>query len=101
MRIAPSLPDVESTAPHWHGPATLYAARWRQRALAAEGVDIALARLESVRAQESFAIANGLAGLVVIAVVALAANSTARAIERHLLAWHYARTLGGQIGRPL
>lgn len=48
-----------------------------------------------VRAQESFEIAKGLAGLLVIALVALAINFTTLAIERKVLAWHHARTIGG------
>jgi len=44
-----------------------------------------------VRAQERFEIANGLAGLLLIALVALAINYTVLAIERSVLAWHHAR----------
>ena len=44
VRIAPPLPDVESTAEHWHGPATLDAVHWRARAIAAEAEIEALRR---------------------------------------------------------
>lgn len=50
-----------------------------------------------MRAQERFEIANGLAGLLIIALMALAINSAVLAIERRLLRWHYARLVGGQI----
>ena len=36
VRIAPLLPDLESTAPYWHGPAGADAHRWRVRAESAE-----------------------------------------------------------------
>lgn len=36
VRIAPLLPDLESTAPYWHGPAGAEGLRWRARAIAAE-----------------------------------------------------------------
>lgn len=48
-----------------------------------------------MRAQERFEIANGLAGLLIIALIALAINTAVLAIERRLLRWHYARLGGG------
>lgn len=44
-----------------------------------------------VRAQESFRIADGLAGLLVVALASLAVNVGVLRIERHLLAWHHQR----------
>lgn len=44
-----------------------------------------------IRAQESFRIAAGLAGIVVVALASLAVNMCVLRIERKLLAWHYAR----------
>lgn len=44
-----------------------------------------------MRAQETFRIAAGLAGLLVIALVSLAVNRGVHRIERRLLAWHHAR----------
>lgn len=44
-----------------------------------------------MRAQETFRIAAGLAGLLVIALVSLAINAGMRGIERRLLAWHHER----------
>lgn len=44
-----------------------------------------------MRAQEQFLIANGLAAIVLIALVSMAINTAVHRIERHLLAWHYAR----------
>lgn len=49
-----------------------------------------------MRAQERFEIANGLAGLLIIALMALAINSAVLAIERRLIRWHHARLVGGQ-----
>lgn len=51
------------------------------------------------QAQESFQIANELAGLVVIALVAISVNAAARAVERHLLGWHYARNIDNPASR--
>jgi ABC-type nitrate/sulfonate/bicarbonate transport system permease component len=48
-----------------------------------------------VRAQERFQIANGLAGILVIAVLALAINSVLRRVDQRLLAWHMARAGSG------
>jgi len=48
-----------------------------------------------MRAQESFEIAKGLAGLLVIALVALAINFMTLRVERKVLAWHYARNVAG------
>jgi hypothetical protein len=36
VRVAASVPDLEPTSTPWHGPATLHANYWRERALAAE-----------------------------------------------------------------
>lgn len=44
-----------------------------------------------MRAQEQFLIADGLAAIVLIALVSLAINTLVRRVERRLLAWHYAR----------
>jgi hypothetical protein len=38
VRLAPPVPDLESTAGYWHGPAAL----WRARALASEAEVAAL-----------------------------------------------------------
>jgi hypothetical protein len=38
VRIAPPLPDVESTAPHWYGSATSHLRRWQVRAESAEAL---------------------------------------------------------------
>ena len=54
--------------------------------LSTNGIGMYLAR-----AQERFEIANGLAGLLVIALVALAVNYGVLAIERKVLRWHHAR----------
>ena len=48
-----------------------------------------------VRAQERFQIANGLAGIMVIAALALAINAVLRRVDEHLLGWHHARTGAG------
>lgn len=48
-----------------------------------------------VRAQERFQIANGLAGIIVIAILALVINAILRRIDERLLGWHLARTGGG------
>jgi ABC-type nitrate/sulfonate/bicarbonate transport system permease component len=48
-----------------------------------------------MRAQEQFLVAQGLAALVVIALVALAINSLVFRAEQRLLAWHYARMARG------
>ena len=48
-----------------------------------------------VRAQERFQIANGLAGILVIAILALAINSVLRRVDQRLLAWHMARAGSG------
>jgi hypothetical protein len=44
VRIAPLVPDLESTAPHWLGPAGAEGLYWRRRALAAEAEVEALRR---------------------------------------------------------
>jgi hypothetical protein len=44
VRIAPPLPDLESTAPYWHGPAGAEGLLWRARALAAEALVAELRR---------------------------------------------------------
>jgi ABC-type nitrate/sulfonate/bicarbonate transport system permease component len=48
-----------------------------------------------MRAQEQFQVAQGLAALLVIAVVALAINTLVFRAEQRLLAWHYARIARG------
>lgn len=54
--------------------------------LSTNGIGMYLAQ-----AQERFEIANGLAGLLVIALVALAINYAVLAIERKALRWHHQR----------
>lgn len=44
-----------------------------------------------MRAQEQFLIAQGLAAIVLIALVSLAINTAVQSVERRLLAWHHAR----------
>lgn len=51
-----------------------------------------------VRSQESFLIARGLAGLVVIAGCSLIVNNLVAAVEGRLLHWHYARLQPGVRG---
>jgi hypothetical protein len=38
VRIPPLVPDLESTAPHWLGPAGADTQRWKARALRAEAL---------------------------------------------------------------
>jgi len=45
-----------------------------------------------LRSQETFRIADGLAGICVIAVVGWCINAGFLALDRRLLAWHYATT---------
>ena len=45
-----------------------------------------------LRSQETFRIADGLAGICVIAVVGWCINAAFLALDRRLLAWHYATT---------
>lgn len=44
-----------------------------------------------MRAQEQFQVANGLAGILLIAIATLAINTAVQYAERSVLAWHYAR----------
>lgn len=48
-----------------------------------------------VRAQERFQVANGLAGILVIAAIALVINALLRRIDERLLSWHIARSGSG------
>lgn len=51
-----------------------------------------------VRSQERFQIANGLAGIIVIAMLALIINVLLRQVDERLLAWHIARTGSDRAG---
>lgn len=48
-----------------------------------------------VRSQERFQIANGLAGIIVIAILALIINALLRQVDERVLAWHIARIGSG------
>ena len=45
-----------------------------------------------LKAQEGFRIADGMAGILVVAVLGWCVNRLIRIVDRHLLAWHYATT---------
>ena len=49
-----------------------------------------------LRSQENFRIADGLAGVVAIAVVGFVVNDLFLRLDRRLLAWHYATTGGAE-----
>ena len=55
--------------------------------LSTDGIGVYL-----LRSQETFRIADGLAGICVIAVVGWCVNAAFLAADRHLLAWHHATT---------
>lgn len=55
--------------------------------LSTDGIGVYL-----LRSQETFRIADGLAGICVIAGVGWCVNAAFLAADRHLLAWHYATT---------
>ena len=50
-----------------------------------------------LRAQENFRIADGLAGVIAVAVVGFLVNWLFQKLDRRLLAWHYATTGDGGV----